>query len=504
MSASAADVARESLGALPDACPALFVGGHWQAPSETRSTPSFDPSSGELLADVPVAQSADVDAAVRAAAEAQREWEALGLAGRAEHLHALRDLIVSEAEPLAQLDALNGGLPIDSARADVEAILQEYRDWPGLALALRGETVPFETRRLHYTRQVAYGVVARIVPFNHPIYFAACGVLAPLLAGNAVVLKVADQTPLSALLFADLARRALPPGVLSVLTGDAATGEALVTHPLVRRIAFTGSTPTGLAIQRSAAADHVRTVTLELGGKNPMIVFPDADLDAAVDGAVAGSAIASATQGQSCGSVTRLFVHADINDQFVERLAARLGELRVGPAYAEDTEVGPLVSARQQERVRGYIESGLDEGARLVTGGDTDGDWPDGGYFVAPTLFAGVRMDMRIAREEIFGPVSSVLSWTSWDEVVAAANSVDYGLTASVWTSDLSAALRTVDALESGYVWVNDVAAHYWGTPFGGFKDSGLGREECLSELASFLQPKAVHVSLGDLPGVAG
>jgi betaine-aldehyde dehydrogenase len=504
MSASAADVARESLGALPDAWPALFVGGVWQTPNGGATTPTFDPSSGELLAEVPAALPGDVDVAVRAAAEAQPAWEALGLAGRAEHLCALRDLIGAEAEVLAQLDALNGGLPIGSARADVEGVLQEYRDWPGLALALRGETVPFETRRLHYTRQVAYGVVARIVPFNHPIYFAACGVLAPLLAGNAVVLKVADQTPLSALLFADLARRALPPGVISVLTGDAATGEALVTHPLVRRIAFTGSTATGLAIQRSAAAEHVRTVTLELGGKNPMIVFPDADLNAAVDGAVSGSAIPSATQGQSCGSVTRLFVHADLHDRFVERLAERLAELRVGPAYAADTEVGPLVSARQQERVRDYIESGIDAGARLVTGGDADGDWPDGGYFVPPTLFEGVTMDMRIAREEIFGPVSSVLTWTSWDEVVREANSVDYGLTASVWTADLSAALRTVDALDTGYVWVNDAAAHYWGTPFGGFKDSGLGREECLSELAAFLQTKAVHVSLGDPRGVPG
>jgi len=502
MSASALDAAREALGALPKPWPALFVAGAWQAPSGGSSAPTFDPSSGERLADVPAALPADVDAAVRAAADAQRDWEAIGLEGRVRHIHALRDLIASEAELLAQLDALNGGLPIGSARADVEGVLQEYRDWPGLALALRGETVPFESRRLHYTRHKPYGVVARIVPFNHPVYFAACGVLAPLLAGNAVVLKVADQTPLSALVFADLARRALPAGVLSVITGNATTGEALVTHPLVRRIAFTGSTSTGLAIQRSAATDHVRTVTLELGGKNPMIVFPDADLDAAVDGAVKGSAIAGATQGQSCGSVTRLFVHADVHDEFVERFGARLADLRVGPAYAEDCEVGPLVSAGQLERVRGYIQSGIDEGARLVTGGLERGDWPDGGYYVAPTVFAGVTMDMRIAAEEIFGPVSSVLSWTSRDEVIEAANSVDYGLTASVWTTDLSTALRTVDAIDSGYVWVNDVAAHYWGTPFGGFKDSGLGREECLSELATFLQTKAVHVTLGDGPGV--
>jgi betaine-aldehyde dehydrogenase len=227
-----------------------------------------------------------------------------------------------------------------------------------------------------------------------------------------------------------------------------------------------------------------------------MIVFADADLEAAAQGALRGSAIADATQGQSCGSVTRLFVHADVRDEFVERLATLMRDLRVGPAYAEETQVGPLVSSRQLDRVRDYIAAGAAEGARLVVGGLEADGWPAGGYFVAPTLFDAVTMDLRIAREEIFGPVLSVLSFTSWDEVVAAANAVDYGLTASVWTSELATSMRTVDALDAGYVWVNDVAAHYWGTPFGGFKDSGIGREECLQELESFLQVKAVHVSL--------
>jgi betaine-aldehyde dehydrogenase len=449
-----------------------------------------------MLEDVPAATAVDVDAAVRAAADAQPGWEALGLDGRATYIRELGEGIATEAERLAQLDSLNGGLPIGSARSDVTAVLDAYRDWPGLALAFRGETVPFTARRLHYTRHVAYGVVARIVAFNHPFFFTACGVLAPLLAGNALVVKVSEQAPLSALAFAEIARRVLPPGVLGVLTGGAATGEALVTHPIVRRIAFTGSTPTGLAIQRRAANDHVRTVTLELGGKNPMIVFADADLEAAAQGALRGSAIADATQGQSCGSVTRLFVHADVRDEFVERLATRMRDLRVGPAYAEETQVGPLVSSRQLDRVRDYIAAGAAEGARLVVGGLEADGWPAGGYFVAPTLFDAVTMDLRIAREEIFGPVLSVLSFTSWDEVVAAANAVDYGLTASVWTSELATSMRTVDALDAGYVWVNDVAAHYWGTPFGGFKDSGIGREECLQELESFLQVKAVHVSL--------
>ena len=493
---SSVEAPREALAILPDSRPGILVGGTWRA-ANGPSAPTFDPSTGEVLENVSAATADDVDEAVRAAAAAQRDWEALGLEGRAAHIRALGELIAREAEALAQLDALNGGLPIGSARGDVTAVLDAYRDWPGLALALRGETLPLTSRRLHYTRHVAYGVVARIVAFNHPFYFTASGVLAPLLAGNAVVVKVAEQAPLPALAFAELARRVLPPGVVSVLTGGAATGEALVTHPLVRRIAFTGSTPTGLAIQRSAASEHVRTVSLELGGKNPMIVFADADLEAAVEGALRGSAIADATQGQSCGSVTRLFIHADVHDAFVERLAALMRDVRVGPAYDDDTQVGPLISARQLDRVRDYIAAGTADGARLVVGGLERDGWPDGGYYVAPTLFDGVTTDMRIAREEIFGPVLSVLRFNAWDEVVAAANAVDYGLTASVWTRDLETALRTVDALDSGYVWVNDVGAHYWGTPFGGFKDSGVGREECLQELESFLQVKAVHVSLG-------
>jgi len=490
------DVARHALEILPEGWPRILVGGTWRV-AAGPSAPTFDPSTGQVLEQVPAAASIDVDATVRAAADAQPRWEALGIEGRAAYIRDLGDAIATEAEGLAQLDSLNGGLPIGSARSDVTAVLDTYRDWPGLALALRGEAVPFTAGRLHYTRHAAYGVVARIVAFNHPFYFTASGVLAPLLAGNTVVVKVPEQAPLSALAFGELARRVLPPGVLGVLTGGAATGEALVTHPLIRRIAFTGSTRTGLQIQRSAAQEHVRTVTLELGGKNPMIVFADADLKAAALGALRGSAIADATQGQSCGSVTRLFVHTDVRDEFVQQLAALMRDLRVGPAYAEETQVGPLVSSRQFDHVRHYIEAGMADGAHLVVGGLEADGCPPGGYFVAPTLFDSVTADMRIAREEIFGPVLSVLSFNSWDEVVAAANAVDYGLTASVWTTDLVTSLRTVDALEAGYVWVNDVAAHYFGTPFGGFKDSGIGREECLQELESFLQVKAVHVSLG-------
>jgi betaine-aldehyde dehydrogenase len=270
-----------------------------------------------------------------------------------------------------------------------------------------------------------------------------------------------------------------------------------VTHPLVSRVAFTGSTATGLQIQRAAATGRVRTVSLELGGKNPMIVFGDVDLDSAVEGAITGMSFRG-TQGQSCGSTSRVFVHTSIYHDFVHQLGARLAQLRVGLAYSEDVDVGPLVSARQFERVREFIESGVHDGARLVSGGPEppDGDLP-GGYFVAPTLFSDVTMQMRIAREEIFGPVVCVLPWEHEAEVLEQANELEYGLTASVWTDSLSNALPVVERLQAGYVWVNVAGPHYWGTPFGGVGDSGVGREETLSELQSYLQLKAVHLGAG-------
>lgn len=346
---------------------------------------------------------------------------------------------------------------------------------------------------LHYTTYQPFGVVARIVPFNHPVYFALTTILPPLLAGNTVVLKPAEQTPLSTLRLGQLIQEALPAGVVSILTGGRETGEALVTHPLVRRIAFTGSTATGLAIQRSAARDQVRTVTLELGGKNALILMPDVPVETAVGAAVDGMSFCG-TQGQSCGSTSRVFAHQDIYEPFVERLAERLDALTVGPAYAPGTDVGPLVSERQAERVRGYIKSGRAAGARLVIGAAEAGG---PGFYVAPALFSDVTMDMEVAREEIFGPVVCVLPWNDPTRVVEAANSLPYGLTASVWSTDMASALPMAEKLNAGYVWVNDVATHYWGTPFGGLGDSGIGREESIDELASYLQLKAVHVRPG-------
>jgi acyl-CoA reductase-like NAD-dependent aldehyde dehydrogenase len=337
-------------------------------------------------------------------------------------------------------------------------------------------------------------VVARIVPFNHPAMFAITRVLPALIAGNTVVLKPAEQTPLSALALAEIVREVFPPGVFNVISGGIEAGEALVAHPEVKRIAFTGSVPTGMAIQRTAAGAAVKHVSLELGGKNPMIVFPDADLEQAVEGAVMGMNF-GVCSGQSCGSNSRVFVHADVYEDFLAKVGERLERISVGAAYAEGTEMGPVVSEAHHRRVLGYMESGREEGARLLTGGGRPAPdaAPEGGFYLRPTLFGDVTAEMKIAREEIFGPVIAAASWSDYDDVIRRANEVDLGLTASVWTNDLTIAHRAADALESGYVWVNDHGPHYWGTPFGGFKNSGIGREECIEEYESYLELKAVH-----------
>jgi acyl-CoA reductase-like NAD-dependent aldehyde dehydrogenase len=289
-----------------------------------------------------------------------------------------------------------------------------------------------------------------------------------------------------------------PPGVFNIVTGGTEAGDALVTHPDIKRIGFTGSVPTGMKIQQRAATAGIKAVSLELGGKNPMIVFPDVDMDAAVNGAVMGMNFGVCT-GQSCGSNSRTYVHRDIYEEFVGRVAERLEAMRVAPAYAQDVDMGPVVSEQHYGRVMGFVRSGREQGARLVTGGEHPGDAaPEGGYFLRPTLFADVQPEMDIVREEIFGPVMSMAAWDDYEQVIRDANDTTLGLTAGVWTNDISLAHKTADRLEAGYVWINDSSKHFWGMPFGGMKNSGLGREESTEEYESYLELKAVHTILGD------
>jgi betaine-aldehyde dehydrogenase len=326
--------------------------------------------------------------------------------------------------------------------------------------------------------------------------FSAGKIAAPLIAGNTVVIKPSEHTSLSTLRLADLFAEIFPPGVVNVLTGyGAEVGDPLVGHPLVRRIAFIGGSATGRAIQARAAATGVKTVTLELGGKNPLVVFPDADLDLAVGEAIRGMNFA--WQGQSCGSTSRLLVQRDLHDDFVAELAERVGRMRQGMPEDPETETGALVNEAQLQKVLGAIEIGRGEGATVVTGGARlmDGGL-DRGFFVPPTVFTGVDPDSRLAQEEIFGPVLAVSTFEDEQDAMRIANGVQYGLTASVFTRDLALAHRFARDVEAGYVWVNDVAKHVPGTPYGGFKDSGIGREEDVDEIESYTQVKNVHVRI--------
>jgi acyl-CoA reductase-like NAD-dependent aldehyde dehydrogenase len=461
-------------------------------------TDTFDPSTGDVLTSVPEATDDDVRQAVEAAQRAQPGWQALGIAGRAACFQQLGELLVEHRERLALLDAVDCGNPLRAMRIDVDICLQYLAAYPRLAWGLHGRLFDVSPG-LHYTKSRPYGVTGRILAFNHPLMFAVTRPLPALITGNTVVMKPAPQTPLSGLALGELFAEAFPPGVMNIVSGGAATGGAIVRHPQVKRIAFTGSVGTGLAIQRSCAeSGTVKQLSLELGGKNAMVVFPDVDLEAAVEGAVFGMNL-TVCQGQSCGSNSRVLVHADIHDEFVEALAARLDAFRVTTAYTEESDMGPLVSEAHFDRVSGYLDAGQQQGARLVTGGGRPDDVPAGGYFMRPAAFDRVEQGMSIAQEEIFGPIVSVLRWNRFDDMIETANAVEYGLTAAVWTNDLTLAHRTAELLDAGYVWVNDSTVHYVGTPFGGVKNSGIGREESEEELLSYLEQKVVHTKLGNV-----
>lgn len=475
-----------------------LIGGEFVAAGSGATSEVVDPSTGSTVSEVPESSSADVERAVEAARKAQPGWEAMGVDGRSACFARFGELLQERREEMAMLDAIDSGNPVKAMRVDVDICMPYIQGWPAMARTLRGEVIPASPGNLHYTSYKPYGVVGRITAFNHPVMFAATRPLPALIAGNSIVIKPAPQTSLSTLGLAEIFADAFPPGVVNVITGGAEAGEALVTHPTVKRIAFTGSVPTGLRIQRSAAeSGHVKNISLELGGKNAMVVFPDADLEESVEGAIFGMNF-NVCQGQSCGSNSRVLVHRKLYDEFVKRSAEKLREYEVGIAYADNTDMGPLVSAQHHERVSGFLEAGVSEGAKLVTGGDQPDGVPSGGYFMTPAVFADVAPSMRIAREEIFGPVMSVLPWDDYDQMIDTANSVDLGLTAAVWTNDVHLAHKTAERLDAGYVWVNDSTRHYFGTPFGGTKNSGTGREESTGELIGYMEEKVVHTRLKD------
>jgi betaine-aldehyde dehydrogenase len=465
------------------------------ASGETFDTTS--PADGRFLASVPFAQRADVESAVEVAKAAYPAWRKTPLVERAARLRQMVRLLRENAQDLGILDAIDSGNPVTSMIGDVGMACEQLEYVAGVAMEVKGQTLPSMTSNWLLTRREPYGVVGRIIPYNHPLLFAASKSAAAIITGNTMVMKLPEQAPLSALFMAELIKEVFPPGVFNIITGDGpTTGDALVRHSDVKRIGVTGSVETGQRIQAAAAESGVKHVSLELGGKNPMIVFPDADLDKAVEGAAFGMNC-HWCQGQSCGSITRLFLHESIHDVVIERLISRLQKIRIGHPLDPETEMGCLVSEQQYDKVMSYIDLGRQEGAKLVQGGrKPPGSGFEGGFYVEPTVFDEVTMDMRIAQEEIFGPVLSVLRWSDKEEVLRQANAVKYGLTGAVWTRDIHTAFEMAERLDTGYVWINGSGSHFLGAPFSGHKNSGTDSEEGIEELLSYTQIKTVNIDL--------
>lgn len=472
----------------------MSIDGQWRDAASGARLDCIDPTTEELLGTVPAGGAADVDLAVRAAQDASGAWRALGWTRRAALLRDLAAAVAEVAEPLALLDVLDSGNPIAGMRGDLESTVRELHYYAGLAGQTHGASTPTGAETVSFTQREPYGVVVRIVPFNHPFKFACGKAAAALAAGNSVIVKPGEQTSLSALALAEVAEAVLPAGVLTVLTGTGAElGEALVSHRVVQRVAFTGSVPTGRRIL-AAAAQNLAHVTLELGGKNPLIVCPDVDPRRAARDAVASMNIAR-SNGQSCGSTSRIYVHESIRAAFTDALLDRVRELRVGDPCDEANEVGPVAFAAHHARVLDHIERAKASGATVAAGGSRPFGL-DRGYFVEPTVFTDVTDDMPIAREEVFGPVMAVMGFSDLDDAVRRANDTDFGLTANVYTRDLRVAHRLADRLQAGYVYVNGTGRRPPGSPFGGWKASGLGKENSQEELLSYTREKTITITL--------
>ncbi|MDQ2952310.1 MAG: aldehyde dehydrogenase family protein [Chloroflexota bacterium] len=477
----------------------MFIGGEWVSSADGRTFDVETPARrGEVIAKVPRSGAADVDRAVKAAQKAFPAWRAMAPRERGRLLLRIADDVDASVEELARLLAAETGNAIRTqSRPEAQRVADLFRYFGGLGGELKGETIPLGENWFSYTRREPLGVVAAIVPWNVPILIAAWKVAPALIAGNTVVLKPSANAPLATLAFARICAKHLPKGVLNVITGTGdEVGTPLAEHPGIAKISFTGNTETGKAILR-LAADRIIPVTLELGGKSPQILFPDADDDKTADGVI--DAMRFARQGQSCTAGSRLFVHESVFDSFMERLAAKLEKLKVGDPLDENSDMGAIVSRQQFERVVGYIEEGTHaQGARTVTGGVPPKDGPLAqGYYIQPTVFANPRNDWRLAREEIFGPVLVAIPWSDEAEVIRMANDTHYGLAAYVWCRDISKALRTAHAVDAGWVQINGGGGQIVGQPYGGYKESGLGRENSLEGmLDGFTQRKSVTINL--------
>jgi aldehyde dehydrogenase (NAD+) len=473
----------------------LLIGGKWVDSVSGKTFPTMNPATGEVICQVAEGDKADIDLAVKTARKAFEEgpWPKMAASERGRLLHKLADLIEKNIEELAALESLDNGKPYrDSLSADLPLTIKCYRYYAGWADKIHGKTIPVEGNFFCYTRHEPLGVVGQIIPWNFPLLMQAWKWGPALATGCTVVLKPAEQTPLTALRVAALAQEAgIPDGVLNVVPGYGPTaGAALSGHMDVDKVAFTGEYCTGQIVMEAAAKSNLKRVSLELGGKSPNVVFADADLDAAVEGAYFGLFF---NQGQCCCAGSRLFVEEKVHDQLVEKLVKKAKSQKVGDPFAADTTQGPQVSQEQFDRVMGFIQSGQKEGAKLLTGGQRVGDK---GFFIEPTVFDGVKDEMKIAREEIFGPVMNILTFKNADEVIRRGNNTFYGLAAAVWTKDISKAHRLANGLRAGTVWVNCYDVFDAAAPFGGYKMSGQGRELGEYALELYTEVKTVYVNL--------
>jgi len=468
-----------------------FIGNAWAEPSTSAYLDTIDPATEEPIARFARSKAADVDRAVQAAHRAMAgDWGSLTPAERGRLMFRLADLIVADKGRLARLETLDVGKPLKDSLGDIDGVATTLRYNAGAADKMEGSTIPLGPSFIDFTILEPLGVTAHIVPWNFPLGMAMRSLAPALAAGCTCVLKPAEQSPLSALAFAEHIEKAgFPPGVINVVTGlGEETGEALVRHPLVRGITFTGSVETGRKVM-SGAAQGIKPVVLELGGKNPMIVFADADLDRAASDAAMAS---FENCGQVCSSSSRYLLAPQIRDEFIERLTAKSKALTVGPGI-DDHDIGPLVSAEQHERVKGYIAGGTKAGARLRQGGGRPSHL-NRGYFVEPSIFDRVSPDMAIAREEIFGPVGVAIDIDGEDQAVEIANGLGFGLAAGVYTSDISRAMALSRRLEHGSVWINGWWMGGVQAPTGGMKESGIGRERGLAGIRNYLQIKNVAI----------